>query len=178
MSRIVKKAIDPNDSHRRKSCHGGACMLKRHFLLLTFFLILCYNVSLLGEELVETYFPSTLGSVWVYEDQDGNELIREAVEGKEIPEDSYHAFIYKPNIKDWTSYKHHFHPLRFQVRENSITFFARDGIEKMIKARLTKEIETIFRMEPPEDGEHRYDVKVDVQDQFLMLSLPVSLNEE
>ena len=30
------------------------------------------------------YFPNTLGSYWVYEDQDGNELTRRVIEDKEI----------------------------------------------------------------------------------------------
>ena len=153
-------------------------MLKKLCLLTIFLLIFCFNATLLGKKSASTYFPDTLGSFWVYEDQDGNELTREAVQKKEIPSVVYHAFSYEPAFEDWGDYAHHFYPSRYQVSDDSITFFDSDGIEKAIKARLTKEIETLMRVEPPGNVDVSYEVKADVEEQFLALPMPISLNEE
>ena len=47
-------------------------------------LLLSFNVNttLIAKEQSNDYFPHTLGSSWVYEDQDGNKLTRRAVAKK------------------------------------------------------------------------------------------------
>ena len=153
-------------------------MLKKLCLFLTFLLIFCFCVRLLGDESVSTYFPDTIGSYWVYEDQDGNEFTREAADSKEFPGETYHAFSYEPALEKWSDYIHHFQPSRYRIDENGITFFVSDKIEEAIKARLTKEVETLPILEPLGNSDVSFDVIVDVADKFFALPMPISINEE
>ena len=47
------------------------------------------------------YFPHSLDSFWVYEDQDGNQFISRVVEGKEIDGKLYHAFNFASDKGDY-----------------------------------------------------------------------------
>ena len=143
----------------------------------------CYGVVLLGNESSTDYFPNTLDSYWVYEDQDGNEFTRRAVEGEEIAGEMYHAFEYEPEFEKWEDYDYHVHPTLFKVDETGIKFHIGDKIRKAYTERLTKELESSFensRQNLPDEAqfEPKIDVKIDSQDNFYLLPFPITLNEE
>lgn len=49
-------------------------MLKRISFIFSILLLSILSVTLSGNETAKLYFPSTLGSFWVYQDENGNEL--------------------------------------------------------------------------------------------------------
>ena len=123
------------------------------------------------------YFPHTTGSFWVYEDQDGNELTRRAVEKKTIAGETYHAFSYEPALEDWVDYDYHIHPHLYQVGEERVTFWVGDEVEKALKARLTKEVEAFGRIHAA-GFDLLYDIEVEAQDEFYVLPTSVTFNEK
>ena len=153
-------------------------MLNKLCLTFVSILFLCFCITIFGNESSSVYFPSEVGSYWVYEDEDGNEITRESVEDKVIPAQTFHAFSYEPAIEEWFDYIPHLQPNRFKVDDDGITFYNSDEIAELIKARLTREIETLILMEPPDDEEISYEVITDSSEQYLFLPLPISLNEE
>jgi len=162
-------------------------MLKRFRNVITLLLIFGFTAGLLGDESeIIQYFPSTLGSYWVYKDQDGNELTRRAIEDEEVAEKTYHAFSYEPTVEDWADYVYHVQPLLYQSGKEKIMFFVGDEVNKTVKARFAKEIKaTIEKMKkiaPPgadtSSIDLNYDVKVEAQDNFHLLPIPVTFNEE
>jgi len=92
-------------------------MLKRicYPMLIIFMLCLCTN--LLGEEPKNEYYPVTLGSTWVYVDQDGNEMTLSTIEGEEIADKIYHGFSYEPEIKDWKNFNRYLMPSLYHIGE-------------------------------------------------------------
>ncbi len=153
-------------------------MLNKLCLTFVSILFLCFCITIFGNESSSIYFPSEVGSYWVYEDQEGNEITRESVEDKVIPAQTFHAFSYEPALEEWFDYIPHLQPNRFKVDDDGITFYNSDDIAKFIKARLTREMETILLIEPPGDAEISYKVITDSSEQYLFLPLPISLNEE
>ena len=153
-------------------------MLKKVHLLIPFFLIFCFSATLFGNDVASTYFPNTPGTVWVYEDQDGNEITREVAEDKVLPGETFHAFSYEPAIKDWFGFIPHFQPSRFRVSEKGIEFYVSKEIQKAIKARLTREFETIIKDAPLNDADVTCDVVASITDKLFVLPMPVSFTEE
>ncbi len=152
-------------------------MLKRFHVVLSLLLIFSFSSTLVGKEKVDTYFPHAIGSYWVYEDPDGNELTRRVIENKEIEGETYHAFSYEPTFKDWADYDYHIHPHLYQVGEERVTFWVGDDVEKAIKARLTKEVETFSKIHE-ENFDLLYDIEVEAQDPFYGLPTSVTFNEK
>ena len=64
-------------------------------------LVLSSSVALIGCGTAQKYFPHTIGSSWVYEDQDRGEWIRRSTEGEEIGWDMYKVFSYEPALEDY-----------------------------------------------------------------------------
>ncbi|MDD9975889.1 MAG: hypothetical protein OXU27_17900 [Candidatus Poribacteria bacterium] len=152
-------------------------MLKRFRVIFSLLLILGFSATLVGKEGVDTYFPHTLGSYWVYEDQNGNELTRRVIENKDIDGETYHAFSYEPTFEDWGDYDYHIHPLLYQVGEERVTFWVGDDVKKAVKARLTKEVETFGKIHE-ENFDLLYDIEVEAQDPFYVLPTSVTFNEK
>ncbi len=155
-------------------------MLRKVSLVLAALLVFSFSVTLSGDESAQTYFPSTLGSYWVYEDQDGNELTRTAVEDEEIAGETYHAFSYEPAFEEkWEHYEYYVHPTLFKVDETGIKFLIGDEVVKTYKERLTKELMAAFAS-PPGANVPAFDIEVEVETQphFYLLPTPVSPNEE
>lgn len=154
-------------------------MLKRSHTL--FILLLVFGLSaVLMSEASETiqYFPYTLGSYWVYEDQDGNELTRRVIEDKEIAGEMYHASNYEPALEDWIDYDYHIHPNFYKIGEEKVTFLVGDEAQKAIKARLTKEMgtfRTILRM-MMEGFDLLYEIEAETEDSFYVLPTSVTSN--
>ena len=155
-------------------------MLKRFRTFVTLLLVFGLSAVLMGDAAETTqYFPETLGSYWVYEDQDGNELTRRVVEGKEIAEEMYHAFNYEPALEDSANYDYHIHPNFYKIGEEQMTFLVGEEAQKAIKARFTKEMETFIKMGKQMDPNINilYQVKVEIQDPFYVLPTSVNINE-
>ena len=159
-------------------------MFKKVVVTLIFLLTLSFSVTLFGNESAQKYFPDTLGSYWVYEDQDGNELTRRAVESEEIDGKTYQAFSYDPELKDWTDYIDFVHPSLYQVSEDGVTLFVGEEIEKAVKTRLQKEMDSFteaIKAQTSEDEESFdlvIDIEVEAEDNLNLIPFPISVNEE
>ena len=156
-------------------------MFNKFYVVLIFLLFIGFSVALLGNESTSKYFPSTLDSYWVYEDQDGNEFTRRAVEGEEIAGKTYSAFSYEPELEDWTEYNPFIYPSLYQVSDAGITLIVGDEVEKAVKARLSKEMESfreIIRRDDPDAANFTYNIKAEAHKHSYLLPTPVVLNEE
>ena len=96
-------------------------MFKRFCFILPLLLLLL-SANLNGNETAKLYFPSTLGSYWIYEDHDGNEITREIVDGEEISGVTYDGFSNDPEIEDWADFDRHTIPYLFHVGEEWVSF--------------------------------------------------------
>ena len=152
-------------------------MLKIFRVVLSLLLIFGFSVTLVGKEEADTYFPHALGSYWVYEDQDGNELTRRVIKNKDIDGETYHAFSYEPALEDWADYDYHIHPHLYQIGEERVTFWVGDDVEKAVKARLTKEVEAFGKIHEA-NFDLLYEIEVEAADSFYVLPRSVTFNEE
>ncbi len=157
-------------------------MFRKTRTILLLLLILCFSGTLLGNDSALKYFPATIGSYWVYEDQDGNELTRRAVEGEEISGEMYQAFEYEPAFENWENYEYHIHPTLFMVDDSGIKFHIGDTVKKAYKERLTNDLQSLFENRPQNMPEEqmlpKFEVVIENQDDFYMLPFPITLNEE
>ena len=151
--------------------------MKKFRVVFSLLLIFGFSATLAGKEGTDTYFSHTLGSYWIYADQDGSELTRSAVEKKKIEGEMYSSFSYEPVLKNWIDYDYHFHPNLYQIDEERVTFLVGDDVEKAVKARLAKEVEA-FRKIHEENFDLLYDIEVEAQDQFYVLPISVTFNEK
>ena len=156
-----------------------------------FLLLLIFGLSTMsvGNEWANYYFPDTLGSYWTYEDQDGNELTRYAIEPEEIDGEAYRTFSYDPPLADWADFEHYIHPYFYQVGDDWIAFFVGEEIENGLKAHTIQEMEEALPIireqmlgEAPEGApvslDLDYDVEVESADYFYLLPTPATYNEE
>ncbi|MYF98966.1 hypothetical protein F4212_07495 [Candidatus Poribacteria bacterium] len=164
-------------------------MLNRTRHILIFLLVLIFSGTLQGNETAQLYFPSTVGSFWVYTDQDGNEFVRHAIEGEEIDGVFYNAFSYNPELEDWVDFNRHTVPYLYNVNEEWISLLVGEEIENAVKARLTKEFETFSALVknlfasliPPEENitiDFFYDIEVDTDEYFNFLPADASIDDE
>ena len=161
-------------------------MLKKVSVSLIFLLLLSFSVTLLGNESVQKYFPGTLDSFWIYEDQDGSELTRYSIEGEEIAGETYLAFSYDPELEDWANYSCFIYPGLYNVNDEGITLVVDEEVENAAEARLRKEmdifVEALKGQAPPgvEIPDFSISVEVEAQGQEDLLLLPenVTVNEE
>lgn len=154
-------------------------MLNKFRIVLSLLLIFGFSATLFGKERKDTYFPHAPGSYWIYEDQDGNELTRRAVEKKEIEGEMYSSFSYKPALEDSIDYDYHIHPNFYKVGQERVTFLVGDAAQKAIKARLTKEmgaLRTILRL-MMEGFDLLYEIEVETKDAFYMLPTSTTFDE-
>ena len=152
-------------------------MLKKFHVVLSLLLIFGFSATLVGKEKADTYFPHAIGSYWVYEDPDGNELTRRVIKNKEIDGETYRAFSYEPVLENWIDYDYRFHPNLYQIDEERVTFLAGDDVEKAVKARLTKDVETFGKIHE-ENFDLLYDIEVETQAPFYALPNSVTVNEK
>ena len=152
-------------------------MLKKFHVVLSLLLIFGFSATLVAKEKADTYFPHAIGSYWVYEDQDGNELTRRVIENEDIDGEAYHAFSYEPTFEDWADYDYHIHPHLYQVGEKRIRFWVGDDVEKAVKVLLTKEVETFSKIHEA-NFDLLYDIEVEAQDPFYVLPTSVTFNEK
>ena len=165
-------------------------MLKKFRSTFVMLFILGLTLTQIGNGIAEEYFPTTLGSYWVYKDQDGNELTRRAVEGKEIEGETYNRFSYESEAENAVKYPYYFHASLYRIDEGSVIFLAREEIEKTIKTRLIKEMETFTEATKKVVDNNaaadilsisfdiNYNVAVEAQDFFLLLPTTANPDEK
>ena len=157
-------------------------------LLLSAWLIFTCSATLIGNEWANYYFPDTLGNYWVYEDENGDELTRYAVEPEEVDGETYRAFRYEPALEDWVDYLYHAAPYYYLVGDEWVASLAGEYVKNAFTARITEELETLRAMAQQEMGQQglppgvhismRYDVSVEAQDYFYLLPTPATFDEE
>ena len=137
------------------------------------------------ESEIPQYFPGTLGSYWVYVDEDGTEFTRRVVQRAEIADEIYHGFDYEPALENAINYDYHIHPDVFRVGEEGITFFVGKETKKALQARFVKEMGTLLKImkatAPPrtEAGFNLlYEIEAEAQEPFALLSTFTTVNEE
>ena len=165
-------------------------MLRKFCAAFILLLVFSFSATLLGIEPAQVYFPGTLESFWVYEDQDGNELTRVAVEGEEIAGKTYPAFSYEPELEDWADYSYFIHPSLYNISEAGITLVVGEEVENGVKARLKKEMDMfaevlsreMLTQLPPGVEIPNFNLDVDVEaeahDHLFLLPDTITINEE
>ncbi|MDE0397494.1 MAG: hypothetical protein OXL96_06815 [Candidatus Poribacteria bacterium] len=161
-------------------------MLKKFRTIFTLLLVFGLSAALMADESeIAQYFPGTLGSYWVYVDQDGNELTRRVVESEEIAGETYHVFDYEPALENSIDYDYHIHPDLYRVGEDGIAFLVGKEAKETLQARFVKEMGTLIKMmkeEAPPGAEAGfnllYEIEAEAQEQFYMLSTFTTFNEE
>ena len=157
--------------------------MKAIFNSLTLLLVLGLSAAVIGDESeIPQYFPGTLGSYWVYVDEDGNEFTRRVVQRSEIADEIPHGFDYEPALENAIDYDPHIHPDIFRVGEEGIAFFVGKEAKKALQGRFVKELGTFLKT--MEAGGAKagldllYAVEVEVQDPFYLLSTFTTVNEK
>ena len=164
-------------------------MLKKIRSVSVLFLVFGFSATLMGNEWANYYFPDTSGSYWVYEDQNGDELTRYAIEPEEIDGETYRAFSYDPALEDWAEFEHYVQPYFYQVGTDWVAFFVGAEIENALKAATMQQMEeaivlmrqTMMEQMPPELNitfDIDYDVEVESQDYFYFLPTPATFGED
>ena len=164
-------------------------MLTSFRFMLTLLLVFSFSATLMGNEWANYYFPDALESYWHYEDQDGNELTRYAVEPQDIDGETYRAFSYAPRLEDWKDYQYYVHPYFYSVGDEWVAFFVGEDVEnatKAITAQQWDEVIAVTRQQmqnqlPPGvnvDFNMTYELEVEAQDYFYFLPTPATFNEE
>lgn len=151
----------------------------------TLLLVFCLCLPILGNETAEKYFPATLDSYWVYEDEDGNELKRTVIEGEEIAGEIYHAFSYEPELENAKDFEYYIHPTLFKIDDKGIKFQIGEEVAEAYKKRLTSEMklsleEDMNRMSSIGGSKPKYDfdIKVNAKDNFFMFPVPLKPDVE
>ena len=164
-------------------------MLKRIRSVVVLILVLSFSTASIGNEWANYYFPDTPGSYWTYEDQDGNELTRYAIDPENIDGETYRAFSYDPALEDWADFEYYVQPYYYQVGDDWVAFFVGTEIENALKAHTIREMDEALPFlreqmmaDLPEGApisiDIAYDVEAESQDYFYLLPTPATFNEE
>ena len=163
--------------------------MKNFRFILAILLLFGLSTTLIGNEWANYYFPDAPGSYWVYEDQNGDELTRYAIEPEEIDGEFYRAFSYDPRLEDWAEFEHYVQPYFYQVGTDWVAFFVGTEIENALKAATMQQMEEALVLmrqamqEQMPEGlnisfDIDYDVEVDSADYFYFLPTPATFGEE
>lgn len=156
-------------------------MTKKIFASFALMLFFTLCAPLVRSEEAVNYFPSTLDSYWVYEDEDGNTLKRTVIEGEEIAGEIYNAFNYEPELKEWENFIKYICPELFKINDKEITLSVKEGIEKVVKAQLNKEFGFLITA-AAQDGQidfaPKFDISVEAKDNLSLLIKSSEVNEE
>ena len=162
-------------------------MLKKMQPVFVLLLIFSFSAMSVGNEWANYYFPDAVGSYWTYQDQDGNELTRYAIEPEEIDGETYRAFSYDPALEDWADFEHYIHPYFYQVGDDWVAYFVGTEIENGLKAHTAQEMDAVLPMmrqqmlaDAPGGAalDLSYDIEVESADYFYLLPTPITYNEE
>lgn len=163
-------------------------MLKTSRFVFVLLFIFGFIATLMGNEWADYYFPDAVGSYWTYEDQDGEELTRYAIEPEDIEGETYRAFSYDPALEDWSDYKYHVHFYFYQVSDDWVAFFTGAEIENALEAVVTERLEGEFlqplkeqvdsAVSPGVTFEMSTTFDAEAQDYLYLFPTPVTFNEE
>ena len=164
-------------------------MFKKLQPVFVLLLIFSFSAVSIGNEWANYYFPDAVGSYWVYEDQNGNELTRYAIEPEDIDGETYRAFSYDPPLEDWAEFEHYVQPYFYQVSTDWVAFFVGSEIENALKAATMKQMEEAMGLmrqamqEQVPEGlnitfDIDYDIEVESPDYFYFLPTPATFGEE
>lgn len=162
-------------------------MMKNFRSIFVLLLIFGLGVPLLANEWATYYFPDKVGSSWIYEDQDGNELTRYAVKEKNVEGNTFRAFEYEPEIDDWEKYMYAVQPFLYQVGDEWVAFYVGDDIENATESILSKKLDetlaiirqqTAGQLPPGVTIDFDYTIEPKAQDYFYLFPTPVAYNEE
>ena len=163
--------------------------MKKVRSLLALLLIFGCSTTLMGNEWANYYFPDTVGNYWVYEDQNGDELTRYAIEPENIEGETYRAFTYDPGLENWEDFEHYIHPYYYQIGDDWVAFFVGAEVENAVKASTIQQMEDAIivmqqtMQEQMPEGlnisvDIDYEVDVTSQDYFYFLPTPATFDEE
>ena len=163
--------------------------MKNFRFILAILLLFGFSATLMGNEWANYYFPDAPGNYWVYEDQNGDELTRYAIEPEEIDGEFYRAFSYDPTLEDWADFEHYTHPYFYQVGADWVAFFVGTEIENALKAATMQQMEEamVLMRQAMQDQmpeglnitfDLDYDIEADSQDYFYFLPTPATFGEE
>ena len=164
-------------------------MFKKLQPVFVLLLIFSFSAVSIGNEWANYYFPDAVGSYWVYEDQNGDELTRYAIEPEDIDGETYRAFSYDPPLEDWAEFEHYVQPYFYQVSTDWVAFFVGSEIENALKAATMKQMEEAMGLmrqamqEQVPEGlnitfDIDYDIEVESPDYFYFLPTPATFGEE
>ncbi len=159
-----------------------------HFLIVVLFVLFTTNV-LSGKEKGHLYFPSSSKMIWVYEDQDGNELTRRVAESKLDDGKMYAGFRVEPALKESKDFIRFLHPAYCHFGEDYVYLLVGEKLKQAIKARLTDEMELFSKLSvdslkkslPPDNNitvNLDYEIKVDPIDHLKLLHKQVDMDKE
>ena len=163
-------------------------MLKKFRSAFLLLLVFGFSSTLMANEWANYYFPDALGSYWTYENQDGDEFTRYAIEPQDIDGETYRAFSYDPPLENWEDYRYHLHSYFYQVGDDWVAFLTGDEIENAMKALVTNKLdegvlqplrEQLDQTAPPGvTFEISTTFEAEAQDYFYLFPTPVTYNEE
>ena len=122
-----------------------------------------------------------MDSFWVYEDQDGNEFTRYAVEGEEIDGKTYQAFSFEPELEDWINYTPFLQSTLYDINESGISLIIGGDLKKTLQTRLENEADIvldIFKAQTDPGATLDVSIQTDAKNEFLLLPEAVAVNEE
>ena len=160
--------------------------IRSAFLLL---LVFGFSTTLMSNEWANYYFPDALDSYWTYQNQDGDELTRYAIEPQEVNGETHRAFSYEPALENWADYNYHTHPYFYQVSDDWTAFLVGDDIENATRAVTEQQWQEIVSVmkeqinnQLPEgmriDLDVTYELDIQAQDYFYFLPNNPTFNEE
>ena len=161
--------------------------MKRIRSVLIPLLIFACSTTLMGNEWANYYFPDAVGSYWVYEDHNGDELTRYAIESEEIDGETYRAFTYDPRLENWADFEHYIQPYFYQVGDDWVAFFVGTEVENAVKAIMIQQMDealVVMRQAMQEQmpagvsADVDYNIDVKSQDYFYSLPTPATFDEE
>lgn len=164
-------------------------MYNRLPIVIAVLLVLFTTNGMSGKEKGHPYFPSSSKMIWVYEDQDGNELTRQVAESKLDDGKMYAGFKAEPVLKESRDFTRFLHTAYCHFGEDFVYLLVGEGLRKAIKARLTDEMELFSKLSvnslkknlPPDNNitvDLDYKIKVDPIDHLKLLHKQVAMEKE
>ena len=164
-------------------------MFKKFRTIFAILFILGLSGTLIANEWANYYFPDTLSSYWTYENENGDEFTRYAIEPQDVDGEMHRAFSYDPALEDWADYDYHTRPYFYQVTDDWTAFRVGDDIEnatRTVTERQWQEVVSIMKEQVnaqlPEgvsiDLDVTYDLNIQAQDYFYFLPNNATFNEE
>lgn len=142
-----------------------------------------------GKENGHAYLPSSLGSFWVYEDQDGNEFTRRVTKVKIHNGKVHTGFKSEPELKDSKNFNRFLHPSFYQYGEDGVNILLGDTLKKAINVRLNNEMELFSKLSikslknsfPPNQNisvDLDYDTEAETNSVLNLLPMQVDIEKE